>query len=163
MRNEAIYPDEHLSKITNDELCGALGLSIGAVHQFHVAASNFWKLQVEKHHTWSADHNALSPHPITQSSGSNSISAGQMHKGPSDDWIIVQYKQKYPVGKKHITFHHYTNGHTTTCNGEPVFNIPNYADGDEWWEQYIDEQVNIRKPHPNLLGALRALRAPRAY
>ena len=143
MRNEAIYPDEHLSKITNEELRGALGLGIGAVHRFRAAASDFWKLQVEKHCTRSADHNALSPHPITQSSGSNSVSAGQKRKGPSDDWIMVQYKRKYPVGEKRITFRHYTDGRTTTYDGAPVFNVPNYADADEWWEQYIDEQVKL--------------------
>jgi len=95
----------------------------------------YWKLQVEQHHASTSSSNSVGP------------STGEKHKAPEEDWVIVPYKWKYkPIGEKHIHFRHYADGWDPTYDdGTPVFNVPTHANPDDWWEQYIEEQVKLHE------------------
>ncbi|KAF8325415.1 uncharacterized protein EI90DRAFT_3128769 [Cantharellus anzutake] len=104
MQAEDIYPDDHIEKISNDELRKALGLGLGSVHRFRAAASEFWKLEV-KATSQSAD-------PVTHDAPGSSL-AGHKRKAP-EDWVVVPYRRKYPDGggEKQIHFRHYKDERT---------------------------------------------------
>jgi hypothetical protein len=137
MRSEEVYPDEHLEKIPNNELRRALGLGLGSIHRFRAAVSEFWKLEVERHHSSPADPNPQPQHPMASTS-----LVGQKRKTPEDDWVLVPYKRKYKDGEKRMAFRHYKDGRSPTYDdGTPVFNPD--GDGDEWWGKYVEEQVKL--------------------
>ncbi|KAF8330404.1 uncharacterized protein EI90DRAFT_3124493 [Cantharellus anzutake] len=92
MQSEEIYPDDYLGKLSNEELQNSLGLGLGSVHQFHAAASEFWKLQVKWCRVAFSD-----PTLSVQMNPAGPSSAKQKRKTPDDpnDWVVVPYKRKY--------------------------------------------------------------------
>jgi hypothetical protein len=139
MRLEEIYPDDHLEKIPNDDLRRALGLSLGSLHRFRTAASEFWKWK--QHHASSAD-----PNPLLSNAAASSSSAGKKRKAQEDDSVVVMYKRTYKDGEKRMAFRHYKDGRDPTYDdGLPVFNVPISQDSAEMWGQYVEEQEKLHK------------------